>query len=77
MMIIDTPLPMPNRSICSPSHIRKIVPAVNALIPITHHTGLVYALTYRKFCFSRKTSHPNPWNRHRMIVRYRVHSMIF
>ena len=28
MMIKLMPLPMPNSSICSPSHIRKIVPAV-------------------------------------------------
>ena len=29
-MISDTPLPMPRSVICSPSHIRNMVPAVSA-----------------------------------------------
>jgi hypothetical protein len=34
MMISETPLPMPYSSICSPSHIRKILPAVMAARPV-------------------------------------------
>ena len=33
------PLPMPNSSICSPSHIRKIVPAVIVITATNCHTN--------------------------------------
>ena len=36
-LIKDTPLPMPYLSICSPIHIRKIVPEVSASRPNSHH----------------------------------------
>ena len=38
MMIIDAPLPMPCLSICSPSHIRNMQPAVRAVTAMTHQT---------------------------------------
>ncbi len=39
VMMSETPLPMPYLSICSPSQVRKMLPAVIAVIAMTHQTG--------------------------------------
>ena len=53
MMIIDTPFPIPNRSICSPIHIRKIVPAVSVATAIVHHRPLFTYCGMMKSCERR------------------------
>ena len=39
-MMSETPLPMPCLSICSPSHMRNMQPAVRAATAMTHQTTL-------------------------------------
>ena len=38
-MISETPLPMPRSVTCSPSHIRNMVPAVNATTAVSTKPG--------------------------------------
>ena len=38
-MMREMPLPMPYLSICSPSHMRKVVPAVMAVTAVSHQRG--------------------------------------
>ena len=38
-MIIEIPLPMPRSVICSPSHIRKIVPVTSVIMAVTRKLG--------------------------------------
>jgi hypothetical protein len=40
-MISDTPLPMPRSVICSPSHIRNMVPVVSATVAVSRKPGPV------------------------------------
>ena len=39
MMIIEMPLPMPRSVICSPSHIRNMVPVVMVTVAVNRNCG--------------------------------------
>ena len=82
VMMSETPLPMPCLSICSPSHIRKTVPAVSEQIAMSHQSGF----ELHQGCTSppapvlarvMNCSHAIDWTMHRPIVAYLVHSWIF
>ena len=64
-MIIEMPLPTPRSVICSPSHIRNIVPVVIVVVAISSHCGPPLS-TYCPFC--NATAAPNDWNTARPTV---------
>ena len=77
MMMSETPLPIPNRSICSPSHIRKTVPAVSVTTAVTHQSGFFSPAEYTSPELVMKVNHPIAWTIQSPTVAYLVHSWIF
>ena len=65
-MIIEMPLPTPRSVICSPSHIRNIVPVVIVTVATSSHCGPPLS-TMPPFCSA--TAAPNDWNSARPTVQ--------
>ena len=59
-MIIEMPLPMPRSVICSPSHIRNIVPAVSVITAGTTNDSVPGLMTTPWFW--NATAAAKPWN---------------
>jgi len=76
-MIRDNPLPIPNLSICSPSHIKNTVPAVSTITAINHHCGSAAHCSSSSPWLWITFNHPMLWKTHSTIVAYRVHSITF
>ncbi len=54
------PLPMPRSVICSPSHIRNMVPVVIVIVAGSSHSSGPLASVMPPFCSA--TAAPNDWN---------------
>ena len=57
-IIKDIPLPTPLRVICSPNHIKKVVPATNAMVVVT--LKAIPGSNTRDPAFSKPTETPYP-----------------
>ncbi len=68
-MIIEMPLPRPRSVICSPSHIRNMVPAVS--VAVARNTNWKPGLITTPW-FWNATAAPAPWNTARPTVPQRV-----
>jgi len=75
IMIRLMPLPMPYSSICSPSHIRKTVPAVIPTTPI--RSACLYIPAYVRPLPPSNFININAWMTQIRTVKYRVYSCIF
>ncbi|EXI74125.1 MAG: hypothetical protein AW07_02263 [Candidatus Accumulibacter sp. SK-11] len=65
-MMIEMPLPRPRSVICSPSHIRNIVP-VSSVTTVTKRNIIPGSRT-SPGCASTATAMPIPWNSARKTV---------
>ena len=66
-MIIEMPLPMPRSVICSPSHIRNIVPVVIVTVAMNRNCGPGFG-TRLLPAFWIASAAPKHWNRARTTV---------
>jgi hypothetical protein len=56
---IEMPLPMPRSVICSPSHIRNIVPVTSVMAAVSTNAGPGFKTT---FCVCRALAAATDWN---------------
>ena len=64
-MIIEMPLPTPRSVICSPSHIRNIVPVTSVMAAVTTNPGPGFSTTP---CVCSALAAATDWNVDRMTV---------
>ena len=74
-MMIEIPLPRPRSVICSPSHIRNIVP-VTSVTTVVRRNSMPGSVT-RPGWFSSAAAIPNAWKVASTTVKYRVYCVIF
>ena len=79
MMISDVPLPTPRAVICSPIHIRNIVPPTSVMTQEKrkNQPGSITAAPTLPRMLSSPTAMPYDWNMAISTVRYRVYWLSF
>ena len=74
-IINEIPFPTPRSVTCSPSHIKKVVPATNEIVVIT--LNCIPGSVTRLPAFSKPTETPYPWRHAIRTVPYLVICVIF